>query len=172
MKKLLIVVDFQNDFIDGALGFPKALTLVDPIKERIKEYLDNNNDIIYTLDTHNDNYLNTCEGHNLPVPHCIDNTFGHKINELCDYSTQAIKVFKKPTFPSLELAKYLENTDYEYVELCGLVSNICVLSNAVMVKSALLNAKIVIDSKLTASFDEELEQKAFDVLRGLHIEIL
>ena len=95
-----------------------------------------------------------------------------EINELCDYSTKAIKVFKKPTFPSLELAKYLENTDYEYVELCGLVSNICVLSNAVMVKSALPNAKIFINSKLTASFDEELEQKAFDVLRGLHIEIL
>lgn len=172
MKKLLIVVDFQNDFIDGALGFPKALTLVDPINAKIKEYLENNDDIIYTLDTHNDDYLNTCEGYNLPITHCIDNSFGHKINAKCDYSDKAIKVFKKPTFPSLELAKFLENTNYDYVELCGLVSNICVLSNAVMVKAALPNAKIVIDSKLTSSFDVELEQKAFDVLRGLHIEIL
>ena len=114
MKKLLIVVDFQNDFIDGALGFPKALTLVDPIKERIKEYLDNNNDVIYTLDTHNDDYLNTCEGHNLPVPHCIDNTFGHKINELCDYSTQAIKVFKKPTFLLLFILKVKNTIIYFY----------------------------------------------------------
>jgi nicotinamidase-related amidase len=158
----------DEDNPDNTTDIPDAIVPDDNVVEEP----DNNNDVIYTLDTHNDNYLNTCEGHNLPVPHCIDNTFGHKINELCDYSTKAIKVFKKPTFPSLELAKYLENTDYEYVELCGLVSNICVLSNAVMVKSALPNAKIVIDSKLTASFDEELEQKAFDVLRGLHIEIL
>lgn len=172
MKKLLIVVDFQNDFIDGALGFPKALTLVDLIKNKIEEYNENNDDIIYTLDTHDENYMNTCEGANLPVKHCLDGSFGHQINSKCDFTKQAVKVFKKPTFPSLELAKYLETTNYDYVELCGLVSNICVLSNAIMVKSALPNAKIIIDSKLTASFDEELEQKAFDVLRGLHIEIL
>ena len=134
MKKLLIVVDFQNDFIDGALGFPKASELVNVIKNKINEYLNNNDDIIYTLDTHYDNYLETNEGKNLPVKHCIDNTFGHKVNSECDYLDKAIKVFKKNTFPSLELAKYLENNSYDYVELCGLVSNICVLSNAVMVK--------------------------------------
>ena len=172
MKKLLIVVDFQNDFIDGSLGFPKATELVSVIKNKINEYLNNNDDIIYTLDTHFNNYLDTYEGKNLPVAHCIDNTFGHMVNRDCDYLDKAIKVFKKNTFPSLELAKYLENTDYDYVELCGLVSNICVLSNAVMVKSALPNAEIVIDKAATASFDEELEQKAFDVLGGLQIKVL
>ncbi len=172
MKKLLIVVDFQNDFIDGALGFKKAETLVDPINKKIFEYLNNNDDIIYTLDTHYENYLESFEGKNLPFAHCIDNTFGHEVNSKCNYLDKAVKVFKKNTFPSLELAKYLENTDYDYVELCGLVSNICVLSNAIMVKSALPNAVIVIDRALTASFDEELEAKAFDVLKGLHIEII
>ena len=172
MKKLLIVVDFQNDFIDGSLGFPRATKLVSVIKNKINEYLNNNDDIIYTLDTHFNNYLDTYEGKNLPVAHCIDNTFGHMVNSECDYLDKAIKVFKKNTFPSLELAKYLENTDYDYVELCGLVSNICVLSNAVMVKSALPNAEIVIDKAATASFDEELEQKAFDVLGGLQIKVL
>ena len=172
MKKLLIVVDFQNDFIDGALGFKKAETLVDVINNKICEYLNNNDDIIYTLDTHYDNYLETYEGKNLPVAHCIDNTFGHEVNSKCNYLNKAIKVFKKNTFPSLELAKYLETTNYNYVELCGLVSNICVLSNAIMVKSALPNAFIVIDSSATASFDEELESKAFDVLKGLQIEII
>lgn len=171
MKKLLIVVDFQNDFIDGALGFKKAETLVDIISDKIKKYLSNNDDVIFTLDTHDDNYMNTNEGTNLPVPHCIDGTFGHKVNEKCDFLDKAIKVFKKKTFPSLELAKYLENTNYDYVELCGLVSNICVLSNAVMVKSALPNAEIVIEKIATASFDEELENKAFDVLKGLHVTI-
>lgn len=171
MKKLLIVVDFQNDFIDGSLGFSKATTLVDKINKKINEYLDNGDDLIYTLDTHYDNYLETYEGVNLPVKHCILNTFGHKVNDLCNYLDKAIKVFEKNTFPSLELAKYLETTSYDFVELCGLVSNICVLSNAIMVKSALPNATIVIDSSLTASFDEELENKAFDVLKGLQITI-
>ena len=171
MKKLLIVVDFQNDFIDGALGFPKATSLIDRINNKICEYLDNNDDIIYTLDTHNNDYLETFEGKNLPIAHCIDETFGHEVNSKCNYLDKAVKVFKKNTFPSLELAKYLETTNYDYVELCGLVSNICVLSNAIMVKSALPNALIVIDKELTASFDEELESKAFDVLKGLHITI-
>lgn len=171
MKKLLIVVDFQNDFIDGALGFKKAESLVDIINEKINNYLNNNNDVIFTLDTHDANYLNTYEGAKLPIPHCIDGTFGHKVNEKCDYLDKAIKVFKKNTFPSLELAKYLEATNYDYVELCGLVSNICVLSNAVMVKSALPNAEIVIEKAATSSFDEELESKAFDVLKGLHVTI-
>ena len=169
MKKLLIVVDFQNDFIDGALGFPKATELITVIKNKINEYLNNNDDIIYTLDTHYDNYLETFEGKCLPVKHCILDTFGHKVNSECDYLDKAVKVFKKNTFPSLELAKYLENTNYDYVELCGLVSNICVLSNAIMVTSALPNAEIVIDKCAIASFDTALEAKAFDVLEGLHI---
>ena len=171
MKKLLIVVDFQNDFIDGTLGFKKAETLVDVIYNKINSYLLNGDDIIYTLDTHEEDYLNTHEGKNLPVMHCIDNTLGHQVNDKCNYLDKAVKVFKKNTFPSLELAKYLENKNYEYIELCGLVSNICVLSNAIMVKAALPNAEIVIDKSATASFDEELESKAFDVLSGLHIKI-
>ena len=97
MKKLLIVVDFQNDFIDGALGFPKAKELVSVIKNKINEYLNNNDDIIYTLDTHYDNYLDTHEGKNLPVAHCILDTFGHKVNNECDYLDKALKVFKKNT---------------------------------------------------------------------------
>ena len=171
MKKLLVVVDYQKDFVDGALGFEGAELIADVIKNKIETYLNNNDDIIYTLDTHYDNYLDTHEGKNLPVAHCILDTFGHKVNNECDYLDKALKVFKKNTFPSLELAKYLENTDYDYVELCGLVSNICVLSNAVMVKSALPNAEIVIDKCATASFDFELEAKAFDVLKGLHIVV-
>lgn len=172
MKKLLIVVDFQNDFIDGALGFATAPSLVDTIKNKINTYLNNNDDVIYTLDTHNDDYLNTIEGKYLNIPHCIKNTTGHNVNKDCDYLDKAIKVFEKNTFPSLELANYLKDKQYESVELCGLVSNICVLSNAVMVKAALPNTLIFIDHLATDSFDKELQQKAFDVLKGLHIEIV
>ena len=103
------------------------------------------------------------------------NNFIEKITSLkpnLNNLDKAKKVFIKNTFPSLELANYLKDKDYDSVELCGLVSNICVLSNAVMVKSALPNAKIFIDKSATDSFDKELEQKAFDVLKGLHIEII
>ena len=172
MKKLLIVVDFQNDFIDGSLGFPTAKNLIPVIRNKIEKYLENNDDIIYTLDTHYEDYLNTLEGKNLPVPHCILNTIGHEVNKECNFLDKAKKVFMKNTFPSLELANYLKDKEYDSVELCGLVSNICVLSNAVMVKAALPNAKIFIDKTATDSFDKELEQKAYDVLKGLHIEII
>lgn len=171
MKKLLIVVDYQNDFVNGSLGFSDGLKIETVIKDKINSYLNNGDDLIYTLDTHSIDYLDTFEGHNLPVKHCIENTFGHQIYFSCDFSEKAVKVFRKNTFPSLELAKYLENKDYDEVELCGLVSNICVLSNAVMVKSALPNALIVIDALATASIDKELEQKAFDCLEGLHIKV-
>ena len=172
MKKLLIVVDFQNDFIDGSLGFEDAVKLIDVIKDKITNYLDNNNDIIYTLDTHDENYLNTVEGKKLPFKHCLKNTNGWKVNSLCDFTDKAKMVFEKNTFPSLDLANYLKNNPYDEIELCGLVSNICVLSNAIMVKSALPNAKIFVDYNATSSFDFKLNEQCFDILSGLHIEVI
>ena len=172
MKKLLVVVDYQNDFVDGALGFKGAELLADTIKEKIENYLNNNNDVIFTLDTHNEKYMDTHEGKNLPVIHCVKGSEGWKVNKKVDYLDKAIKVFEKPTFPSLDLANYLKDSDYEEVELCGLVSNICVISNAVMVKSALPNANIFIDAKATDSFDSVLQDKCFDVLEGLHIKVI
>ena len=172
MKKLLVVVDYQNDFVDGALGFKGAELLADTIKEKIENYLNSNNDVIFTLDTHNEKYMDTHEGKNLPVIHCVKGSEGWKVNKKVDYLDKAIKVFEKPTFPSLDLANYLKDSDYEEVELCGLVSNICVISNAVMVKSALPNANIFIDAKATDSFDKVLQDKCFDVLEGLHIKVI
>ena len=172
MKKLLVVVDYQNDFVDGALGFIGAELLADTIKEKIENYLNNNNDVIFTLDTHNEKYMDTHEGKNLPVIHCVKGSEGWKVNKKVDYLDKAIKVFEKPTFPSLDLANYLKDSDYEEVELCGLLSNICVISNAVMVKSALPNANIFIDAKATDSFDKVLQNKCFDVLEGLHIKVI
>ena len=171
-KKLLIVVDYQNDFVDGSLGFPDGLKINIEIKNKINKYLNDEQDIIYTLDTHDDKYLESFEGKNLPIVHCIKGTFGHQVVKDCDYQDKAVKVFEKPTFPSLELANYLVDKEYSEVELCGLVSNICVLSNAVMVKAALPNAYIYIDAKATASFDKQLELKCFDVLKGLHIDVI
>ena len=172
MSKLLIVVDYQNDFVDGALGFEGADKISIVIKEKIEQYLKEQNDIIFTLDTHEENYMETMEGSKLPVKHCIKGSEGWKIHESVNYIPLAKKVFEKPTFPSLELANYLKEHEYDEVELCGLVSNICVISNAVMVKAALPNAKIFIDAKATDSFDKALQEKCFDVLEGLHIEVI
>lgn len=172
MKKLLIVVDYQVDFVSGALGFEGAELLAPVIKEKMENYLKEGNDVIFTLDTHLDNYMNTMEGNKLPVPHCLKGSDGWKVVKEVDYLDRAIKVFEKPTFPSLELGNYLKDREYEEVELCGLVSNICVLTNAVVVKASLPNARIVIDAKATDSFDKELQNKCFDVLEGIHIEVI
>ncbi len=170
MKKLLIVVDFQKDFVDGSLGFPGAEALEERIASKIREY--GNDDIIYTLDTHGDNYMNTLEGRHLPVPHCIKGTEGYGLYGKAGELLRGKICFEKNTFPSLELGKYLEGKDYDSIELCGLVSNICVLSNAVIAKAACPEAEIIVSSALTASADDNLHQKALDVMRGLQITVI
>ena len=172
MKKLLIVVDYQNDFVDGALGFPGAENLLQVISNKIETYISNNDDVIFTFDTHQDNYMSTKEGEKLPIKHCIKGSEGWKLYKLEKYIANAKMLFEKPTFPSLDLANYLKDKNYEEVQLCGLVSNICVISNAIMVKAALPNAKIVVDAKATDSFDKSLQEKCFDVLNGLHIDVI
>ena len=173
MKKLLIVVDYQYDFVNGSLGFEGAEKLIPIIKEKIETYLNNNDDIIYTLDTHEENYLSTTmEGKILPIKHCLKNSEGWKVVSEVDYLDKAIKVFEKPTFPSLDLANYLKDKEYQEVELCGLVSNICVMTNAVMVKASLPNAKIIVDAKATDSFNKDLHEKCLDILEGIHISVI
>ena len=102
MSKLLIVVDYQNDFVDGALGFEGADKISIVIKEKIEQYLKEQNDIIFTLDTHEENYMETMEGSKLPVKHCIKGSEGWKIHESVNYIPLAKKVFEKPTFPSFK----------------------------------------------------------------------
>ena len=172
MNQCLIVVDMQNDFIDGALGFEAAHQVIQPIKEKIIHARNNDIDVIFTMDTHQNNYLKTEEGKHLAVKHCIEGSKGHKLNpEIEALRENYDKVFTKPTFPSLELGNYLKTKSYDTVELCGLVSNICVLSNAVIVKAALDNAHIMVDSKATKSFDSSLHEASLAILEGLHIEI-
>lgn len=173
MKKLLIVVDYQNDFATGALGFEGAIDLDEKIASKINEYRNCGYDIAYTFDTHNENYLNTQEGRNLPIEHCILGTSGHK---LCPLTAETLhdtdKIFYKPTFGSGELYEYLKNTDYEEIELVGLVSNICVISNAIIAKTALPEAVITVDASCTDSFDKALNEKALDVMSGLQIKVI
>jgi nicotinamidase/pyrazinamidase len=173
MKHALIVVDFQVDFVSGSLGFAEALRLDAIIAAKMETYHQRGDDIYFTIDTHDDNYSTTYEGVQLPIRHCIKGTPGHQLyGEVGTLSKLAVKQFEKPTFPSLELANHLKNCAYDEVELCGLVSHICVLANAVMVKSALPNARILVDQTATASFDPLLHEQALAILRGLHIDVV
>ncbi|QWB99545.1 cysteine hydrolase [Mycoplasmatota bacterium] len=172
MKKCLIVVDYQRDFIDGSLGFEGGQIIKDKIMSKIKLYRQNHDDIIFTKDTHDKNYLDTEEGQYLNVVHCLKGSDGHAIEKDVDaLRKKEDYVFEKSTFPSLELGNYLKKRDYQEIELCGLVSNICVISNAVIAKAALPNAHLVVDAQATASANQDLHKKSLDVMEGLHIEV-
>ena len=173
MNRLLVVVDYQNDFVDGALGFKGAELISSNIAKLIKEFRNRGDEVVFTYDTHDEDYLNTTEGKNLPVPHCIKGSDGWQfypeINELIGDS----KIFEKPGFGSKELGHYIERNNYEEIYLCGLVSDICVFSNAIIAKAfSSPYTKIKIVRNATSSFDFEMQEKSFDVLKHLHIEII
>ena len=175
MKKLLVVVDYQNDFVDGALGFEGAEDIEDEIVKLIDEFEKNNDFVVFTLDTHEKDYLSTTEGRNLPVEHCIKGTEGWMVRERLQDYMKRHPVFEKHTFGSLMLGNYIQgiNVLIDEVYLVGLVSNICVISNAIIAKSALdKNGKIFVVKKATASFDEDMQQKGFDILENLHIKVI
>lgn len=174
MKRLLVVVDYQNDFVDGALGFQGAELIEDKIVELIEKFERNNDYICFTFDTHERDYLNTTEGKSLPVEHCIKGTKGWEIRErLADYARKYPK-FEKHTFGSLDLGNYIRgmNTIIDEVYLVGLVSNICVISNAVIAKAALdKNGKVYVIKNATSSNNLDMQKEAFDVLENLHIRV-
>lgn len=172
MKKCLIVVDYQNDFVTGSLGFKKAEQLDDRIAEKIEKYRSENWEIVFTFDTHEENYLNTNEGRNLPVAHCIKGTDGHKLyGKTANMLKQSDKCFYKPSFGSAELFEYLKAEKFDIVELCGVVTNICVISNAVLAKTALPEAEVSVDSACVASNDDSLNKSALDVMQRLQINV-
>lgn len=172
MKRLLIIVDYQNDFVNGTLGFEKAQELEPYLVEKITEYKDRGDDVIFTLDTHQEDYLNTEEGKYIPVVHCVRGTNGHRLYGKINKLSGGSMIFEKRSFPSSQLCFYLRGQEYDQVTLMGVVSNICVLSNAVMVKAALPYCHIIIDAKGCASNDEELQKKAYDVARGMLFEVI
>lgn len=172
MKRCLIVVDYQNDFVCGSLGFEKAKQLDEPICKKIEDYRKAGGDIIFTLDTHGKDYLKLREGRYLPIEHCIKGTDGHSLyGQTAKAARESDIYFEKNTFGSDGLYEYLKKSDYDEIELCGLVSNICVLSNAVLAKTALPEADIIVDAECTASGDEKLNEELLDILASIQVEI-
>ena len=171
--KLLVVVDYQNDFVNGSLGFEGAEALDRKIAHKIRDYRKEGGDVIYTMDTHQEDYLTTQEGRKLPVEHCIEDTPGHRLYGFtAKERTDKDKVFYKDTFGSLELADHLKFKSYDTVELVGVVTNMCVLANAVMIKTALLETEVIVNTEYTAAPDAELEAKAYGVMEGLQITVV
>ena len=178
MTKLLVVVDYQNDFVDGSLGFEKAKTLEQPIYDKITRYLQEGNKVIFTYDTHCEEYMQTREGKNLPVLHCIKDTKGHKlygkINEFSNLKNTFH--YEKEGFgiapaDMLRLSNEV-GQDIKEIEIIGVVTNICVISNMVMLQAQYRNADIIVDASLCASFDDVLHEKALDVIEGLQGKII
>lgn len=168
--KLLIVVDMQNDFIDGALGTKEAVAIVPAVKAKIEEYRSMNNQVVFTYDTHQSNYLETQEGKNLPVVHCVENTEGWQISDKLEVAQS--KVFKKPSFGSLELAEYVATiSDLEEIELVGLCTDICVISNAFILKAKLPEIKISVDSKCCAGVSPESHLNALNAMKMCQINV-
>lgn len=175
-KRLLVVVDFQKDFVNGSLGFDGAEKLYPRILKRVKEYRDHNDYVIFTMDTHNEEYLKTIEGKYLPIEHCIRGTEGHDIygDELREISKEeeVIKVYKGK-FGTLEFLKIKEQLgQLSSVELCGIDTNICVLSNAIICQTIFGDSEIYINRELCGSGNRELESKTFDVMRNLQMNVI
>ena len=170
MKKLLIVVDMQNDFIDGSLGTQEARTIVPKVAEKIRAYQTRGDDVIFTLDTHFHDYLDTLEGKKLPVPHCIKGTEGWKLQK--DIDEFEGKRFEKVTFGCLACADFAAGGGYESVELVGLCTDICVISNALLVKAAMPYTPILVDSSCCAGVTPESHENALSAMKMCQIEVI
>ena len=167
--KYLIVVDMQVDFISGALGSEHAKAIVPNVVEKVKNY---SGKVIFTRDTHFENYLSTQEGKKLPIKHCIKGTSGW---EVCDELKPFVKtVVDKITFGSVDLPKLLKDfgDDVEEIELCGLCTDICVISNAIVLKTAFPEVRVVVDSSCSAGVTNESHQTAINAMKAVQIEIV
>ena len=173
MEKLLVVVDMQNDFVDGALGTAEAVGIVGNVVAKIKNH---RGPVVYTRDTHPDNYLETQEGKNLPVVHCVEGTTGWELNPAVQETVNGRKIFDKPTFGSLELAHYMTNLfqakAIDAVELIGLCTDICVLSNAILLKVAEPELKVSVDASCCAGVTPQSHQNALEAMKMCQVEIV
>lgn len=169
--KVLCVIDMQNDFIDGALGTAEAQAIVGNVADKIAFYRQNGDTVIFTRDTHYDNYELTQEGRNLPVPHCIKDTQGWQISS--ELITTDCIIIDKPSFGSVELGDYVAALDnVEEIELIGLCTDICVISNAMILKAKLPEVKIKVDSACCAGVTPESHNNALSAMKMCQIEIL
>ena len=165
MKKTLIVVDMQNDFIDMALGTAEAVAIVPAVKAKIESYARQGHEIIYTRDTHGEDYLATPEGRKLPVPHCIRGTEGWQIAQ--GLYVPGSRIIDKPNFGW----PHWNQLELEKVELIGLCTDICVVSNALIIKAAFPDAVVKVDSACCAGVTPESHRAALTTMSMCQIDV-
>ena len=170
MRKLLVVVDMQKDFIDGALGTEEAVKIVGPAAEKIRKVKEQGTDIVFTKDTHHKDYLMTQEGRKLPVPHCVKGTEGWELDGSLKELAKGCRILEKPTFGSMELAGIAREKEYEEIELIGLCTDICVISNAMILKAALPEAVVRVDPACCAGVTPESHNNALKAMKACQIE--
>lgn len=169
MKRLLVVVDMQNDFIDGSLGTLEALNIVPKVKKKIEKYLASDDEVVFTLDTHEENYLETQEGENLPVLHCIRGSNGWELHD--SLKSYKGKRFEKNTFGSEELGVFIKDKGYDSIELIGLCTDICVISNALLLKAFEPEIPLRVDSSCCAGVTPKSHENALNAMKICHIEV-
>ena len=169
MKKILVVVDMQKDFVNGSLGTKEAEAIVTNVQAKIEKYKSEGWTIVFTRDTHPADYLQLQEGKKLPVEHCIKGTEGWEIiPELCEY---AETVIDKPTFGSTELVTYVGHTEVDSVELIGLCTDICVVSNALVLKANYPELPISVDASCCAGVTAESHEAALVTMKMCQIDV-
>jgi len=174
LKRILIVVDMQKDFVDGALGSKEAVAIVDNVVKKINDF---DGDIIVTYDTHPENYMETQEGKNLPVPHCIKGTDGWKLDAKVQAALdkKEYKVIEKPTFGSVELPEYIKanyNPNDIEIELIGLCTDICVVSNALLMKANFLETKVSVDASCCAGVTPDSHNAALTTMKMCQVNVI
>lgn len=169
--KVLLVIDMQNDFIDGALGTKEAEAIVSNVNDKIATYRNSGDVVVFTRDTHYDNYLETAEGKKLPVPHCIEGTDGWQITSKITVLENET-VFNKPSFGSIELADYMKWVKPSSIEFVGLCTDICVISNAMIMKARFPEMPISVDSACCAGVTPESHENALKAMAMCQINVL
>lgn len=170
MNDILIVVDMQNDFIDGSLGTKEAVSIVERVKEKIDDYKKRGGQIIFTADTHFDDYLDTSEGKRLAVKHCIKGTKGWQISSKLD--TKDCKIVEKHTFGYTDWAKIIDKTNDLKIELVGLCTDICVVSNALILKALFPDATLKVDASCCAGVTPSTHQCALATMKACQIDVV
>ena len=168
---ILVVVDMQKDLISGALGTKEAVGIVPRVAEKIVQAKKAGKTIVFTRDTHHKNYLDTQEGKNLPVPHCIENTDGWQLDPALD--TAGAMIFDKPSFGSEALVRYLKSLpDLQSAEFVGLCTDICVVSNALLIKGWIPEVPLKVDASLCAGVTPDSHKAALATLRSCQVEVI
>lgn len=170
MKKLLVVVDMQNDFIGGPLGTKEAETVVPAVAARIKRAKADGDEILFTRDTHGDDYPASAEGKKLPVAHCLRGTYGWQIDGRLDAA--GAKILDKPAFGSVALGEYVRSGGYGEIELVGVCTDTCVISNALLVKAFSPETRVAVRRDCCAGVTPESHENALRAMAVCQIEII